>query len=101
MKSFFNKNHLGFGVLLGAVIPFIVFLLILYIDQNFMNNGPGGIVVPPNIMAFLSIAINLLPFRYYMINLRYERTGRGILLSTFLLGFANVLYVLMYLENQS
>jgi hypothetical protein len=101
MRAFFEKNHFGFGMALGAVLPLITFMLLFLADEHLMHRGPGAVVVPPNIMAFLSIALNLLPFRYYMIQLRYERTGRGILFSTFMLGFINVLYLFLVVEGNA
>ncbi len=35
-------------------------------------------------MMILAMAINLIPIRVYFVNLKFEKTGRGVLLVTFL-----------------
>jgi hypothetical protein len=79
----FRKNSLGFGASIGAVIPLLIFLLIQEVFQVERN----GIMVPRFDQAtilVLSIAANLIPFSRYMKDQRYEQTGKGILLVTFL-----------------
>ncbi len=40
-------------------------------------------------MRLVSIAVNLLPMRYYFVKLKYELTGRGVLFVTFI-------YIIVY-----
>jgi hypothetical protein len=79
----FNKNSLGFGASIGATIPLLLYIII----QEVFKVERNGIMVPRFDQAtvlVLSIAANLIPFSRYMKDPRYEQTGKGILLVTFL-----------------
>ena len=74
---------MGFGAMLASIIPAALFLLIEYVFTVERN----GIEVPrfdEATILVLAIAANILPFTYYMKHPEYERTGRGILLITFI-----------------
>jgi hypothetical protein len=82
METLFNKlksDSWGLGILLGLLLPLIVYAL-LVIVINFTGLG----LARANAML-LSVFINLFTFRYYMVSLNFDRTGRGILLVTFAL----------------
>ncbi len=76
----FKKDNWLLGIIIGILVPVIIFAL-LYLIINVFN-------IPDNKMAFLKpknipltgIFFNMIPFRYYMVNLKYDKTGRGILL---------------------
>jgi len=79
----FKRNSMGFGAMLASIIPAALFLLIEYVFTVERN----GIEVPrfdEATILVLAIAANILPFTYYMKHPEYERTGRGILLITFI-----------------
>jgi hypothetical protein len=44
-----------------------------------------SITIRQKTMLLLSIFINLIPIRFYFVNLKMDKTGRGILLVTFAL----------------
>jgi len=99
MKEFFNRDHFLFGLLIGLLSFGTTLSLLLLLEQQIGVHRPGGIEIPFNIMLFIAIAVNLFPFRIYMVQWRLERTGKGILFATFILAFANILYIVLSQEG--
>jgi lipid-A-disaccharide synthase-like uncharacterized protein len=58
-----------------------------------LNNALHFELVKQSTLQLAGIFVNMFTFRYYMVNLRYDKTGRGILLATFV--YAG-LFVYMY-----
>lgn len=84
----FVKDNFGFGILLGVLLP-LVFLLVLYAIYKAVFLVFGiNILAEESYLYLLSIAANLLAIKYYFVNLKYDKTGRGILVITFLFGLA-------------
>ena len=89
MAMDYKKDSHTFGALSGLTIPVISYLIFigiallvqLFIDFNIKSIYPA--------LKLAAIAINLLPIRYYFVSLKYELTGRGLLLVTFV-------YVIVY-----
>lgn len=80
-----NKDNWVLGFLLGLLVPMVVYGIILLI---LMPHGhvDGLIYRPrPNAPSLAAICSNLFLFRYYMVNKKFDRTGRGLLLVTFAL----------------
>lgn len=77
----FNKDSALFGLLLGFLIPIICYfiqdnLIPLLIGHSFSDKS----------MQLFALVINAPVLRYYLINLKYEATGKGILFITFIYG---------------
>ncbi len=75
----FNKDSALFGLLLGFLIPVICYfiqdnLIPLLIGHSFSDKS----------MQLFALVINAPVLRYYLINLKYEATGKGILFITFI-----------------
>ena len=78
-----NKDRWSTGVAIGLILPAVVYGLVLLILIPH-GNVEGIIYQPrPKVPALAAIFSNLFPFRYYMVNKKYDRSGRGILLVTF------------------
>lgn len=82
-----------FGVLLGIIVPAVVFgILYLIIIIPFSNaNGP---VIKMSTLQLIAIFTNLATMRYYLLKLKFDFTGRGILLATMILA---IVYFAIYL----
>lgn len=71
------------GMAIGLLQPLLVYLLALLL-LSFTGRVEAWMYTPhPSAPMWLAIASNLLSFRYYMVSLKYDRTGRGLLLLTF------------------
>jgi hypothetical protein len=80
-----KRDSIWFGLLIGTLLPVILFLIIHLISSLF---EPGTFISRPfqgNKPMLLSLVINLVVIRFYFVNLKMDRTGRGILFATFAL----------------
>jgi hypothetical protein len=73
------------GIAVPAIVYGILFLLIGMIPTPTNGSGPA---VKTSTVQLISIFSNLIIMRYYLMKLKFDFTGRGILLSTFILGIA-------------
>lgn len=82
-----KSDQLWLGLLLGILLPVLVFGILFVIAKCC---APAGreLLIPMSTMLLVSIFTNLFTMRYYLVKLKYDRTGRGILLVTFLLAIA-------------
>ena len=81
--NFLKKNTLTFGLMLGSLVPVLIFLILSSVNQ-ITRAGETKDLFDENTLYVLSIFFNILPFRIYMVNLKFDNTGRGILLVTFI-----------------
>lgn len=80
----FNRNSLWFGILAGIVMPLALYGL-LFALLFFYNEFSGSpLVYNENLLQLISPVINLFLIRYYFVSKKYDETGRGILLVTFI-----------------
>ncbi len=83
-----KKDSWGLGILIGLVVPLLIYGLILLILSPWGYVERGIYQLNPEMPFLVAIFFNLLPFRYFMVSLKYDKTGRGILLITFLMAIA-------------
>ncbi len=79
-----NKDSWVLGLLIGILLPVLIYIPVIL---SFATYGHvEGIVyaIRPKVPALIAIAANLFALRYYMVNRKYDKTGRGILLITFI-----------------
>jgi hypothetical protein len=82
----FKKDHFAFGAMMGSLIPVLVYLAF----EQFNEVSRGGEKIPlfnENTVRVLSIFMNIIPFRFYMVKWQFDKTGRGILFVTFIYAF--------------
>lgn len=93
-----KKDNLKFGILIGILVPAIVFTLIYAIDSFFAVRLDKEFLIKDGTKLVIGVALNVLTFRYYMIKLRMEQTGKGILAATFMYAIFYMIYFIM-LDN--
>jgi len=86
MLSFLNRNALWVGVLVGLLVPFVGFALLLMIYEQLEAIGlikPGGFSTDfrQRTTAIVAICLNLWPLNIYQ-KKRYTDSMRGIVLPT-------------------
>ncbi|NVO02483.1 MAG: hypothetical protein HXX09_07235 [Bacteroidetes bacterium] len=85
-----------FGLLLGFLIPLILFgifyLLNLIYGVWIKGANKEVSIIQMSTIELVSIAGNLLPFRYYMVKLKFDKTGRGMLVMTMVYA---VIYIIL------
>ena len=94
----FKRDNFAFGTMIGAVIPILVFLFLQEFVTIKLNNGETEPRFDDATNLVLSLVFNLIPFRQYMQKGNYEKTGKGILLMTFIYAMVYV-YIKFYHVN--
>jgi hypothetical protein len=77
-----KRDVWAIGMLIGISLPSMFFLVLFIIDLVVFSLLNFHITDQFHYLYLLSLAANLFPIRYYLIKLRYEKTGMGILLIT-------------------
>lgn len=95
-----NRNDGRFGLLLGFLIPALVFGLVYLIDIFFAGKAGKPYVIKDGTKLVIGVAINVILFRYYMVNRRMDKTGQGILAATFAYAIFFVIVFVMLGKEQ-
>jgi hypothetical protein len=79
----FKKDNWTLGIAIGAILPLVFYgLTIMVLSQ--WGLVESLIYTPkPKTPGLIGLAANILAFRYYMVNLKFDKAGRGIMLTTF------------------
>jgi hypothetical protein len=85
IRNMLKKDHYIFGLLVGLLVPVVLFGVILTINLFLIKIGVAKFYLDRQTQILISIFANLLPIRYYFVNLTFDKTGRGVLLITFAL----------------
>lgn len=80
-----KKDNIWLGVLVGMVLPAIFYLVIKGILLLVHQFSGKSAILQEETIYLLSIFINLVPIRLYFVNFKSDKTGRGILLVTFIM----------------
>ncbi len=72
------------GVLMGIFLPVMFYGFLFLINLLVLSIFDLNFIIKQSTLQLISIFINLFPLRYYFVKLKYEKTGRGILLVTFM-----------------
>lgn len=92
MKNIFRKDSLAAGILIGIFLPGIIFgllLTVLLILHKYNSGVPVNTIIPK--LVLVALLPSLFVLRHYLIKLKYDLTGRGIIIATFIWALAFVL----------
>ena len=81
----FKKDHFLLGSILGIFLPMIMMGFIYGINYLLIILGIAKFYLDIQTAVLVSLGANMLPLRYYFINLKFDKTGRGILFFTFVM----------------
>lgn len=84
ISRFFRKNSYPFGAFLGMVSPLFL-LMFFYLLFMMLPVSAGTTAYWYKNYFLLSLIGNLLFIRFYFVNKKFEKTGKAVLLITFLL----------------
>ena len=87
-NKFFVRDQFAFGILIGIVLPSLFYFVVYGIDMLVFAILETHILAKQTYIYMLSLAANLFAIKYYFVNLKYDKTGRGVLLVTFALALA-------------
>lgn len=97
LKEWLTKDEYSLGILLGLVIPVpvtLIFTLLLRLFQNYMHTF---VTVRDMDMLLLGFAVNLIVMRYYLVRLKFDKTGKSLMVLTVVL----IILFLIFLKNSS
>jgi len=84
LKRAINKDSYAFGTLAGLVLPVLFLFLIIFLMRVLALFFPVPVYHYEK-YYLLSLSANLLLMRYYLVGIKYVKTGKGILAVTFVL----------------
>ena len=91
-----RRDSFWMGLILGALIPALIFglleLIIFFLPHQIIYAN----VFTLQRLILISIIPNIFLLRYYLLKLKYDLTGRGILAVTFV--FAIIFIVIEFLK---
>lgn len=83
-EKIFKRDQFFAGFVFGVAFPSIFYGALYLVDMMVVKIWNTHMFPQQNYLLILSLAINLFALRYYFVNLTYDKTGRGILIVTFL-----------------
>ena len=94
MKKLFNQDNFILGIVMGVIAPWIT-LGILYLLNNLFRDIILKIptLIQLSTLELIAIVVNVILMRQYMVKLKYDKTGRGLLFVTFV-------YIIAYAVNE-
>jgi hypothetical protein len=81
----FKRDSTILGIAIGLILPVTVFGILSLLNMLLANYISQDKVILERTMYLVSIFMNLIPLRWYLVTWKLELTGRGILLITFVL----------------
>ena len=96
--NIFKKDAIWFGMLLGLVIPAILYGILYAVSLALMPQNATEPVLKTGTIILVALFPNLLILRYYLVKLNLDKTGRGMLLSTFILAMIYFVYYMKFLS---
>jgi hypothetical protein len=92
LMKFFRKDNHAFGILIALVVSIAMYSL-LGVFAYFFPETFSSRFLSKQVIVMISIFVNVFPFRVYMVGLKLERTGRGILAAMFVLMILYFIFV--------
>lgn len=90
--SLLKKDSAWLGLAIGLFLPVISYLMLYFIDQSLAHNRGRPYIIRDDQKFVLSVILNILSFRLYMVTWNLYNTGKGILGATFLYALFYVVY---------
>ena len=78
----YRKDDLIFGIIAGILCPAIIYFSLYGLEWLIIHSFSIPRFLDYKKLVMLSLIFNILLFRYYMVKLKFDGTGRGILIVT-------------------
>lgn len=85
-----NRNEVWIGLVVGLLVPFVGYALLLSVNDYFINNGMSS-GFRPRSLALIAVCLNILPMNVFM-SRGQGQSMRGILIMTIFYAVAWFLY---------
>jgi len=83
--TYLKSDSLLLGIIVGIVFPGIIYGILHLLNVSFPNPATKYTFLKESTIQILGIAVNALTLRFYLIKLKADKTGRGIMLVTFIM----------------
>jgi len=80
-----KRDNIAFGVVLGLVLPILFYGLLSLVAPLVQTGTVWALPFESDRRMMLALIINVIPLRVYFVKYKFDKTGRGVLLITFLL----------------
>jgi len=81
-KKWLHSDKVSLGILLGIIVPVpavLLFMLLLRLAQNYLHVFSR---VRDLDIVLLGLAVNLVVMRYYLVKLKFDKTGKSLMVVT-------------------
>ncbi len=94
MFKFLKKDSFWLGLVIGIVMPAICFGILYILNKTIFINPEkeDPSIFKLSTIYILSIVPNAIALRIYLINLKADKTGRGLLFVTFVLAIVFMIF---------
>ena len=97
IPGWLKNDKISLGVLIGLVIPLPVALFFAVVLRLVQINFHILARTRMTDMLLLGLAVNLIVMRYYFLKLKFENTGKGIMIVTLII----ILAFFIFLKNSN
>jgi hypothetical protein len=87
-----KRDNIAFGALVGLVLPGLFYGLLSLVALLVETGSTWTRPFESDRMMLLALIINVIPIRVYFVSYKFDKTGRGVLLVTFLLMVAYFIF---------
>ncbi|MFW6019649.1 MAG: hypothetical protein ACOCPM_03635 [Bacteroidales bacterium] len=95
MIKFLKKDTFLLGIILGLIVPVIFYFIIYYVNGYFEDSMRKDFLKEHTIML-VSIVLNVFVLRHFLVNKYREKTGRGVLMATFVY---SLIFFIMFMKS--
>lgn len=87
-----KRDNIAFGALVGLVLPGLFYGLLSLVALLVETGSAWARPFESDRMMLLALIINVIPIRVYFVSYKFDKTGRGVLLVTFLIMVAYFIF---------
>ena len=88
-----KKDNTALGLLIGLILPGMFYGLLSLVALVINTGSVWAKPFEHDKMMLLAMVINIFPIRLYFVSYKFEKTGKGVLLITFLMVFSYFFYI--------
>jgi hypothetical protein len=97
IKKWLKTDTIALGITLGLIIPIpsaVIFIILLRLFQNYLHLFS---TVRDMDILLLGLAVNLMVMRYYLVKLKFDKTGKSLMVLTVFM----IVMFLIFLKNSN
>lgn len=87
-----KRDNIAFGALVGLVLPGLFYGLLSLVALLVETGSVWARPFESDRLMLLALIINVIPIRVYFVSYKFDKTGRGVLLVTFLIMVAYFIF---------